>query len=677
MGLKELRLKNSYRSVVDDIPEDFFNKVLPETRLYLRAAGYYSSSSLKSICYGLSKMFWSNGKMKLLISPEISEEDLNAIRNGRLNPEVLISEIFIKEEAELESLMENDNVRALSYFVAKGDIEIKFVINPSANGLFHMKFGVMKDENGDTISFSGSINESEAGLTKNVEEIKVFKSFETGQKAYIDGDISFFNDLFYGNEEFGHFIIVELPEKAKEMLSRAGKNKNEEAETNDQPQLRPCQIEAIDALEKNNMRGIVEMATGTGKTRVALESIKSLISVSQRPVLVLVLAPASVLVNQWKREWWHFFKDPPLVFGSSGKAKLDDIYNLDRWGNRAKGTAITCICTYEYASKPSFLETLKNCLNHDLAIVCDEVHWIGAPTYSIIMDTCFKYRIGLSATPTRYFDEDGTNNLMEYFNGVVYEYNLGRAIEEGHLSRYDYVPEFVPLLYEEMIEYSKLTKEISRLPREDLDGSKTQTANLKGLLYKRAKILKKASNKKGAFFKRVEQIAKNKQMHNALIFFEDNDQIDEYIHELEMLDVYSEKLSGEENAKERDLVLKRFESGNLDCIVSMKVLDEGIDLRKADKAFLLANTSNPRQYIQRCGRVLRTHTGKTKAVIYDFLVYPDVIGQTSLEPTERGIMDKEFKRAYYFASQSSNKGEGISAINEMARKFNISTNEYH
>ena len=675
MGFKELDLKSTYRSVIDDIPNDFFNKVLPETKLYLRAAGYYSSSSLKTIAYGLSKMVWKTGRMKLLVSPEISESDLEAIKRGELAPEKVIEEVFLSNEAELENLMVNDNVRALAYLVANGCLEIKFVLTSDTTGLFHMKFGIMYDDDNDIVSFSGSLNESEAGLRQNAEEIKVFKSYVEGQSVFIEPDISFFLDLFEGKKEFGNFYVVNLPEKPKQSLADALRKTKPSGAINGPPPLRYYQSNAIQALRDNNMRGIVEMATGTGKTRVALESLKWLKAQTKKPLLVLVLAPVSVLVNQWNRELWNFFKISPLVFGSSGTARLDDLYSITHTVNKDGGQIIPCICTYDYALNPTFLSTLFGAKGYELAIVCDEVHWIGAPFYSGIMGMDFKYRIGLSATPSRLFDENGTAKTISYFGGVVFEYKLGQAIEDHFLSAFNYYPIFVPMLREEMKEYLKISKRISHTPRKNASNGVDSSKEMTVLLNRRAKILKKAKNKVEAFAKVIKDLIEQNLLKNALIFFEDKDQISGYLDTLNRSGILYNRLSGDEDVYERKAILDGFDKGEIDCIVSMKVLDEGVDLRKADKAFLLASTSNPRQYIQRCGRVLRTYPNKPRARIYDFLVYPELQGTASADTAEREILNKEFKRAYYFATYSSNKGENFAPILEIARKFYISMKE--
>ena len=673
MGFRELHLKNTYRSVIDDIPTDFFNKVLPETTLYLRAAGYYSSNSLKSLSYGLSKMVWKEGKMKLLISPEISDRDLEAIKRGKLNPEKVVEDIFLNDECELENLMRNDNVKALAYLVANGNLKIKFVLNSDTAGLFHMKFGLLYDENNDIVSFSGSLNESEAGLKQNAEEIKVFKSYAEGQSVFIEADLSFFNDLFEGNGKFGSFYVVDLPKKSKLKLIEAFKRECNADVNGSLPPLRYYQTDAIEALKKAKMKGIVEMATGTGKTRVALEAIKWLETKTKKPLLVLVLSPVSVLVNQWSREWWSFFKTPPLVFGSSGKASLDDLYSMIHSLNRIKSQIIPCFCTYDYALKPSFMNAVFSTDEFELAIVCDEVHWMGANSYSKILEMDFKYRLGLSATPARFFDEEGTDKIISYFGGVVFDYKLGKAIDDGYLSEFNYYPQFSPLLQQEMNEYLKISKRISLMHRGDIGNDKDN--GITTLLNRRAKVLKKAKNKIGSFAKIIDELTKKNLFRNTLIFFEDSDQISEYLDILNEACVLYNRLSGEESESERKKILERFNEGKIDCIISMRILDEGVNLNKADKALLLASTANPRQYIQRCGRVLRINQNKPKAEIYDFLVYPETSSSLFTDQVEKEILKKELKRASYFATYSSNKGENLSLILEIARKFNISINE--
>ncbi len=674
MGFRQLDIKSTYRSVMDDIPNGFFNKVLPETRLYLRAAGYYSSNSLKSIAYGLSRMVCKEGKMKLLISPNISEADFEAIKNGKHSPEKVVEDIFIQDESELENLMANDNVKALAYLVANGNLQIKFVLTSSASGLFHMKFGILYDENGDIVSFSGSLNESEAGFNRNAEEIKVFKSY-ADQSEFIDPDISFFNDLFESKTRFGSFYVVDLPSKSKQKVIETLAKKELSSADISPPPLRHYQESAIEALKIAKMRGIIEMATGTGKTRVALEAIKWLGTQLEKPLLVLVLAPVSVLVNQWSRDWWNFFKTPPFVFGSSGNARLDDIYSMTHSHEKGKHQTIACFCTYDYALNTSFSSILTSPNGFELAIVCDEVHWIGATSYSKIMEMDFGYRLGLSATPDRLFDDEGTAKIHSYFGGVVFEYKLGKAIEDGFLSEFHYFPTFSPLMPEEIDEYLKISKKITRSYSATDSNEEVRDKRIATLRNRRSKVLKKAKNKVESFEKIAGELVLGDAFHNALLFFEDNDQITDYLGLLNRLGVEYSKLSGEEKEEERRKILGGFKAGKIDAILSMRVLDEGVDLKNADKAFLLASTSNPRQYIQRCGRVLRIHPNKPRVRIYDFLVYPDANSNVLPEGFKKEILSKELRRAFYFSANSSNKGENFPIMLEMARKFNISINE--
>ena len=670
MCFRELKIKSSYRSLSDNIANDFFNIVLPDTNLYLRAAGYYSSTSLKIISYGLSSMFWKNGKMKLLISPDISAGDLGAIEEGKISPEEIINKIFLQDQKELEELMASDNIKALAYLVANGSLQIKFVIPISNFGLFHMKFGIMYDEDGDMLGFSGSLNESQAGFQDNLEEFKVFRSFEEGQLEFIQSDLTYFNDIFENKGNFGNFHVVDLPDESKGRLIKAYNRATNNGRKPLLPPLRDYQKNAINTFEANGMKGIIEMATGTGKTRVALEIIKLLAVKSKKPLLVLIAVPVTILVKQWERELGKMFDFAALVLWSSSRSTLDDLYLLTHKNNLSGNSLVCCICTYDYAASEGFFKIVESASNFDIVLVADEVHRIGAKSYSILMNEGFKYRLGLSATPERLFDEEGNEKISSYFGGTVFQYKIKEAIEAGYLTEFKYHPIFVPLLEDEMRNYVDLSKKISKYSR-NRDEDFTENKQLNILMNNRAKIIKKAANKADYFSEMAQNLRNEGKFHDALAFFEDKSQISEYTPIFLRLGIDFRILSGDEPISEREKILSKFRSGKIECIASMKVLDEGIDLTNASTAFLLASTTNPRQYIQRCGRILRGNSHKDYADIFDLIVCPPDDTPSCDAHYAKGILEKEFKRAWYFALNSSNKSECWPILLGMARKFNV------
>jgi len=656
MSFEDLGLKRSYDSYTSNLVEEFFNPVLSEAKVYMRAAAFFSSSSFKAMGRGLSRLLSNGGSMKLLVSVVVSEEDYNAIVEGKKQKEEAIASIFT-EEGFFSEMLKNDSVNALCKLVSSGRLEMKFLI--SKRGIFHMKFGILEDWRGNLVSFSGSLNETFEGYKINGEEFKVFRSWAPGENEYVLEDYRKFAAFWDMRLEYEGIIVSELPQKIRDKIG----NVNKIAINSGGPHklsLRPYQANAVDFFSSKGFSAILEMATGTGKTLVAMHCAMRLYETVGKKFTVIAV-PTKSLALQWKKAWEEFFGNIPFLYDPNRKG---DFYNYCR-NFQNEGVAIL---TYSSLSKNEATEIFNSTLGPGTLFIADEAHWLGAQEFSRAMRFPFKYRLGLSATPERMFDEEGTEKLLAYFGNNEFEFSLVKAISGGYLSEFNYWPYFCKLGEDEIEEYSKQTKKA--LSHSFRESEEKLSANEIALI-KRSKVAKKAKSKTLVFSEIIGNLSASGKLNHLLAFFEDHDQLKIAQQVLFRMNVPFDLIDSSTDAQRRETASKRLEKGEISCILSMRVMDEGVDIPSAKREIIMASSSNERQYIQRAGRILRLHRQEI-AEIYDIIAYcepgdcPDWLWKY-----ESSTIKKEIKRAMYFCNASSNKSSCIVSLHEFGSKINI------
>lgn len=661
MSFKDLQLKVVYNSEFDDVASQFYIPVLKEAKNYKRAAAYYSSNSIKLIAEGLSGMFSNDGKVQLLVSVLVSEKDFDAVSKAIKTPDDILKEMPFYNGTELKELMQDDNVAAFAYLVATNRMEIKFVICKNPEGIFHLKFGILTDLQNNLLCFSGSMNETYGGMKKNVDAFDVFRSWVTGGQEYINEYSNSFENYWNGKISKPDFVIIDLPDKAKNLIEEVyTKTINQPKKERSLHEPRNYQEEAINKWKANGYKGILEMATGTGKTLVALHCIDCLnkLFINQK-FLVIIGCPTKILVDQWEKHLRKSFKDFDIITVSSDeKDYKSHIYNRILSDDSKKHTIV--IGAYKSLSNTWFrTDTVGNNYRGNIFFIADEVHCIGSEKLSDIQSEIYNYRLGLTATPVRYFDIEGTQKIVDYFKGIVYTYRIKQAIDEGHLVKYDYYIYFESLTSIEMKKYAELTKKHARSyyvnTNKEPDEKTTDF-----IAYMRATIIKKAENKKRAFQKIIDYLKKNKKLSFLLIYLEDEDQVSNYVDILNNFDVRFRIIDQSTTQDDRNRNLKDLSKNSIDCILAKRILDEGVDVPEATRAIFVSSSSNPRQYIQRRGRVLRIVEGeamkKEKAEIYDICVLADENAPEyhALQNIESKIAASEFKRLAVFSVTANN-----------------------
>ena len=439
--------------------------------------------------------------------------------------------------------------------------------------------------------------------------------------------------------------------------------------------LRQYQHQAVANWFTNQGRGTLKMATGSGKTITALAIATQLYQKIGLQVL-LVVCPYRHLVTQWARECQNFNLEPLLAFENvrNWQSQLSTaLYNIHS-GNQPFLTLITTNATLMGDGLQSQLKYFPA----KTLIVGDEAHNLGAPRLEQSLPRNIGLRLALSATPERYFDEQGTEVLFDYFGPVLQpELTLADAMRQGALVRYLYYPVLVELTEAETAAYAKLTKRIgwALMDEENFETNDTVTS----LLMQRARLIGAAANKLEA----LRQIMANRLDTSHTLFYCGDGAIEgslsqESKHQIAAvtrllgaeLGYRINTYTAETPLAEREELRRQFETGQLQGLVAIRCLDEGVDIPAVQTAVILASTGNPRQFIQRRGRILRPHPGKQRATLFDMIVLPPDLGRDTIE-VERNLLKKELRRFLEFADLADNAGEARIKLLQLQQRYGL------
>lgn len=698
MSLGELLIKKSYDSDFDNILVDFYVPALSVSLRYSRLTGFFSSTSLAVAAKGISGLIKNGGHVRLITGAKFKKKDIEAIKKAYEKPEDLLEKNMLEELDNLENEFVKDHVKALGWMVANKKLEMKVAIvfdtgghpldseKVLKQGIFHQKVGILEDSKGNTISFSGSDNETAAGWRENIEEFKVFRSWIESEKEYFDADLLKFEKFWSGQAK--RTKIFEIPKAIEQKLIEIGSDQFEELSLDRwitgqdyRIELRDYQRDAIASWLESRRRGIFEMATGTGKTVAALGCLKESLGSDMKEVVV-ISSPFIHLSEQWSNEFAKVNIDCPRILANSAQRKWKDKL-VDSFLDVENGISekLVVLTTHNTFSSTDFTkiikESKKRVPTQKFYLIVDEVHGIGAPERKKGLIREYDFRLGLSATPKRWFDYEGTEKIFNYFGDVVYEFSLKDAIDAGYLTPYMYVPHFAQLTSQEMEEYEKDTRKVAKAyfssKNED---EKDSIFTL--LCIKRQRIIRNAINKIVVFNHILDGLG---QIRHCLVYCSPQ-QIQTVQGILNRRNIIQHKFTQVEGTKpekrfgwlsERGFLIDKFSEGSYHALVSMRCLDEGVDIPPARTAIMLANSGNPREYIQRRGRVLRKFPNKENAIIHDIIVEPILGSRASpeLKNLEKKIILKELKRYKEFASSAQNSAECLSKLENVKGTFGL------
>lgn len=732
MSLSDLVIESEYRSLAKNIVKDFFIPVLKESFQYDRAVGFFSSSALIEISKGLSGLIKNNGKIRLICSPKLTEEDIEAISAGYKERNEIIANALLRNFYLPKTSQEEDRLSLLAELISKGNLDIKVAFIKKANSIaiYHEKMGIFHDCQDNVVCFSGSLNESKTAFYENYEAIDIFCSWKSDfENRKIRDKIIAFENL-WNNNDFG-VEIIKFPDICKEKLLKFKKEKVNTSIDDDeffQPavfstlsnifgdecpnlgkeiELYDYQEKAISNWLEQGSVGIFDMATGTGKTFTALGAIcKLFASLKDKKLAVIIVCPFIHLVNQWVEELKLFNINSPIIAysGSPDKKYKERLKSSVQDFNLGAKSFFCLVTTNSSYVTDKFQQVLSELKDNTLLVV-DEAHNFGSEKLKSTLTNTYKFRLALSATIERHNDPDGTKHLFDFFGKKCINYTLEQAIKEKKLTPYYYHPIILTLTNKELDAYNEISleiaNEIAKSGGIDKNGSKSLSERAKLLLIKRSRIVAGAAQK---IPKLIEAIKNHKDESHILIYCgaaniiddfylsdrdeeieSDHRQIDVVIEEL--YNLYEMKLArftSYESIEQRKLILSPFADGsNIQALVAIKCLDEGFNIPQIKTAFILASTTNPKEFIQRRGRVLRLAPNKDYAVIYDFVVLPRPIEEVPSQTQETirfdlALIENNIERIEEFKNLSLNPKVGdeiISKIRMAYPKVKLETND--
>lgn len=680
--LRSTVIKKDYRSGEDNLLKGFYIPCLQQSKLYLRAVGYFDSSALSAAARGLAAFIRGDGEMRLIASPVLSEQDAEAIIKARSTGaaiEGIIIEALGRElrEQHLESLLVRRRIECLAWLVSEGRLKIKIAYPPpetgrNPRGIYHEKLGVFQDDLGQLVAFSGSINESQQGWTGNFEAFDVYASWRSADKERAERKISIFQGMWEDNTP--GLRVIDLPAAIGNDLIRYRPARMPEYDPEgelefDQKGLPTTAVrkglwknqeKAITAWASNDFKGIMAMATGSGKTLAALEAA----ALAPKNVATVILVPTVALVNQWEREVREFEPRSEVIVCSAGKEewslRLMRRLGLMRHGS-VEGSApddirLYVVTTMASASSDKFLLSFKGINECLIQVIGDEVHHLGAPKFRRCMTMPAARRLGLSATPERQWDDIGTQAIVQYFGPTIYEYTIKCAITDGRLCHYEYRPYFAYLEEQEFDEYIRLTHEIERLfPLVSEDDKRSvyspKAEHLQRLLEKRALIKKKAKDKLRVF----REILGSNPPRPLLVFCEDNEQLAAMKRALKETGNRFVTFTSEESDWQRQQALELFRKRETDVLLAIRCLDEGVDLPECPAAVIVASSSSTREFVQRRGRILRIGSKANIAMLHDIVVLPTGMRVPRDMSIAEGLIRQELSRVKQLAEAADNK----------------------
>ena len=620
MNYKDINISHSYISRGDNnISDSFLNPILKCTKEYKRSVGFFSSGVFDTIMDGIVALVRNGGKMKLIASLKLSEEDVQAISIGYEQRQKLITEAFTRNFMEEIEELSDLRLQMLCDLIRKEVLDIKIAVT-NGGGVYHDKLGILKDFDNNVIAFYGSSNSSYSGYRGNYEKIRVSKSWDLGFEEIVLDEEKEFDELWNNTNEF--VKVYEYTKTAQEQLLNVIK-KRSNATHKEIIKLRDYQEQAIAAWVKNNYHGFYVMATGTGKTWTAIYSAKEL--VKKHPCMIAICAPYKHLVKQWAEDVQSAFPKAKIILVSSENPEWDQqIANEIIRSKYNSDVQIIVISTIASFKMKRFTNAILK-YDGDRLLIVDEAHrFTFRPE---VLHKIFKYMLGLSATPFSGTSATKGSELMKFFGGKVFSLSIEEALDHGFLVPYYYYPIYVYATDEEEEKFTKFTRIITSCFR---NGICIDSDRLIKTVRNRLRVISMAEEKQN----RIDEIINYvKETDHVIVYcgdgklFDDNSE-DEVRHITLVKKVLSEhdykasQFTAKENMQERMQLVDAFNKGEISALAAIRCLDEGINIPSIKSALILSSNDDYREFVQRRGRILRAYNGKQSANIYDVIVLP-------------------------------------------------------
>jgi len=722
-----------YKTGSEYEPMQFYLDGLTNSSEFSLLLGYFSSAAINLLSVGFATFISNGGRMKMVINHLLSSNDKEVLSKVEDRP----NEIRVFDLDDVVSLgrildeYDTHFFECLAYLISEKRIEIKVIKPKNGKGIVHYKSGVFNDGL-ESVGYQASCNFTYYGLSENIEHLQAFLSWENGRSnkfitkqleiidryfAEKDDDVEYVTASeievaikdYFGNKDINELLVQEemlLKKKQTFMLSNP---KLKDTITNILNEIefikrtpkfpysdgpREYQINAYNSWVGNNFKGMFAMATGTGKT---ITSLNCLLNEYKKTGIyrAVITVPTTALVEQWKKECAKFnFRN---IITVSSKENWDKNLSFFNTASKLIDTSYIVIVTYASLPRPKFQSYFTQ-LPKDTILIADETHNLGSEgILRLLPNIHLEKRIGLSATPIRKFDDAGNIAIQEFFNDeppYIVSYSMEEALKIGWLCNYTYYPHVVKLTDQEMEKYKELSLQLLRMGLFDKEtGTFRNTPEIERKLLERKRIIHKAVNKLEAFKAILRrEFDKRTNLKYTLIYvpegieasFDKTDFSVETEDENRLINEYTKAVSQTDdsvmvkqftsNTSNREEILKDFEQSKIHVLTSMKCLDEGVDVPRSELAIFCASTGNPRQFIQRRGRVLRLHKDKIHATIHDLVVVPEVSDVNTFE-MEKGLVKKELERVVDFANLAMNKTDTYESLKNILNHYNLNLNE--
>lgn len=680
--LKELELLPVYDSECCDLIRDLQVPLLQQAKDYLRGVGFFTSGWLRLAAQGMAAFVMGGGSARIVVSPILDVADWEALKFGEsAKTDAVLREVLARNIEDLSVTLENDTRNALAWMVADGLLEFRFALprNKESAGDYHDKVGIFTDGNGDRVAIHGSLNDSiKASL--NGEAFSVFKSWEPGQSPYVEMHKARLEALWTNQNK--QFSVYRIPEAIRDKFiqlrtsvdppyARSSSQKVSALSPHCTVNLHVYQQTAVDEWRQAGCRGVFEMATGTGKTITSLAAATSVYQEHGRLALI-ILVPYLHLLEQWERNCRQFGFEPILCSGEHGRWQINAKSAIQDFNIGSK-SHICILAVHKTAAMDKFATATRRLPKDNTLLIGDEAHGLGALHLRKALVDNAGMRLGLSATPRRWFDDEGTDTIFRYFGQTCFEYSLDQAIGK-FLTPYEYYPQLVSLTSEETDQYEEITQKIVAIAASAEHDPEIRE-RLKKLLLQRARIISSAQQKLPALLQLLRGIQEDYRQRgdelNGILIYCAPGGHKEVLLAVAALGLRCHEFVHEVSLADREKLLTQFDAGDIQVLVAIKCLDEGVDVPSTRIAFILASSTNPREFVQRRGRILRKSEGKDRAVIYDFLVVPPSERVALKLGSDVTILQREMPRFVEFASSAINQFNARAVVRDILDRLEM------
>lgn len=670
------QLKSHWEVPRDDVVSDLLNPAFGRSDRVDIMAGFYSSSAIRELAYGIGELINNpRGKLRIICSEYLDIKDIPS--DSFSQAELVIQNLFLSGEGMADALTRYTR-ECISYLYHLERIEIKIAVNPK--GLFHKKVYLFTSINSkEGMALIGSANFSFGGFKKNNELLLLGKNWEDGQDSstWYSSQLNDFESIWSDSSPGLHVFEIK-DAHIQSILKYSSRSHSpmpppelyEETQLNNTDSLLNQRLEiphslnwqigdyshqgkAVSAWEDNNRRGIISIATGGGKTKTALICAARL-KKQLKELHIIIVVPTKVLALQWITDCHEFgITNTFIDLKSSVANRVQDVSdNIEALRLGISDVSVSIILNGTLCDK-MFQHIVSNAKVNQL-LIADECHNLGTENILSSLPDNVDYRLGLSATPVRQYDSDGTKRLFDFFGECIYEFGLKDAIGVC-LVPYSYYIHPVLLSELECQKIEELTLRINRLAAiSNSSGNDSMQKELDMLRIKRGSVIESAENK-AVVFKQIFSELPADQKKLAIVFCtsKNQEQLSKVEDIMQSLDIKYRQVTQLEssNASQLEKIIKNFQLGIIDVLLAKKVLDEGANIPQIQNAFFLGSTSTEREWIQRRGRVLRKHLNKRSAIVHDFIAIPLAEYSSGC----KSVFKRELARCLEFSDFSTNR----------------------